>query len=128
MSAGSVSRIEINLEIRSKSQLKCELKRHLAPKTVGTITRSLPLEGTVHMMGNSFVYIETKINVGGERQRSRFKKGDVSFMTSTGSICFFLSDTDSTKSMTPIGTITFNLEALNNVKPGDVFVITQAAV
>ena len=128
MSAGSVSRVEVNLEIKGKSQLKCELKRHLAPKTVGTITRSLPLEGTVHMMGNSFVYIETKINVGGERQRSQFKKGDVSFMASTGSICFFQSDTDSTKSMTPIGTITFNLDALNDVKPGDVFVITQAAV
>ncbi|MGI0008502.1 MAG: cyclophilin-like fold protein [Nitrosopumilaceae archaeon] len=128
MSAGSVSRIEVNLEIKGKSQLKCELKRHLAPKTVGTITRSLPLEGNAHMMGDSFVYIETKITVGGERQRSQFKKGDVSFMTSTGSICFFLNDADSTKAMTPIGAITFNVDALLNVKSGDVIVITQAAV
>ncbi len=128
MSAGSVSRIEINVEIKDKSHLKCELKRHLAPKTVGTISRSLPLEGIAHMMGNSFVYTETKVNVGGERQRTKFKKGDVSFMASTGSICFFLNDTDSTKAMTPIGTITFNADALNNVKSGDVFVITQAAV
>lgn len=128
MSAGSVSRIEINVEIKGKSHLKCELKRHLAPKTVGTISRSLPLEGIAHMMGNSFVYTETKVNVGGERQRTKFKKGDVSFMASTGSICFFLNDTDSTKAMTPIGTITFNADALNNVKSGDVFVITQAAV
>ena len=128
MSAGSVSRIEINVEIKGKSQLKCELKRHLAPKTVGTITRSLPLEGNVHMMGNSFAYTETKINVGGERQRTQFKKGDVSFMPSTGSICFFLNDTDSTKTMTPIGTITSNMDALSNVKPGDVFVITHTAV
>ena len=128
MSAGSVSKIEINIEIKGKSQLKCQLKRHLAPKTVGTLTRSLPLEGNVHMMGNSFVYIETKINVGGERQRSQFKKGDISFMASTGSICFFLNDIDSTKAMTPIGTITSNIDALNNTKSGDVFVITQAAV
>ena len=128
MSAGSLSRIEVNLETKGKSQLKCELKRRLAPKTVGTITRSLPLEGNAHMMGDSFVYIETKINVGGERQRSQFKKGDVSFMTSTGSICFFLNDADSTKAMTPIGTITSNVDALSNVKSGDVFVITQAAV
>ena len=128
MSAGSVSRIELNLEIKGKSQLKCELKRHLAPKTVGTITRSLPLEGNAHMMGNSFVYIETKINVGGERQRSQFRKGDISFMALTSSICFFLNDTDSTKAMTPIGTITSNVDALSNVKSGDVFIITQAAV
>ena len=128
MSAGSVSRIEIIVEIKGKFQSKCELKRHLAPKTVGTITRSLPLEGNAHVMGNSFVYTDTKINVGGERQRTQFKKGDVSFMASTGSICFFLNDIDSTKAMTPIGTITSNTDALNNVKSGDVFVITQAAV
>ena len=128
MSAGSVSKIEINIEIKGKSQLKCQLKRHLAPKTVGTLTRSLPLEGNVHIMGNSFVYVETKINVGGERKRNQFKKGDISFMASTGSICFFLNDIDSTKAMTPIGTITSNTDALNNVKSGDVFVITQAAV
>ena len=128
MSAGSVSRIELNVEIKGKSQLKCELKRHLAPKTVGTIIRSLPLEGNVHTMGNSFVYIETKITVGGERLRSQFKKGDISFMALTGSICFFLNDVDSTKAMTPIGTITSNVDALSNVKSGDVFVITQAAV
>ena len=128
MSAGSVSKIEINIEIKGKSQLKCQLKRHLAPKTVGTLTRSLPLEGNVHIMGNSFVYVETKINVGGERQRNQFKKGDISFMASTGSICFFINDAESTKAMTPIGTITSNVDALNNVKPGDVFVITQAAV
>ena len=128
MSAGSVSRIEIIVEIKGKFQSKCELKRHLAPKTVGTITRSLPLEGNAHVMGNSFVYTDTKINVGGERQRTQFKKGDVSFMASTGSICFFINDAESTKAMTPIGTITSNVDALNNVKPGDVFVITQAAV
>jgi len=128
MSAGSVSKIEINVEIKGKSQLKCELKRHLAPKTVGTITRSLPLEGNAHIMGNSFVYMETKINVGGERQRNQFKKGDVSFMPLTGSICFFLNDTDSTKAMTPIGKITSNADALSNTKSGDVFVITHAAV
>lgn len=128
MGAGSVSKVEINVEIKGKSQLKCELKRHLAPKTVGTITRSLPLEGNVHMMGNSFAYMETKINVGGERQRTQFKKGDVSFMASTGSICFFLNDTNSTKAMTPIGKITSDADTLSNIKSGDVFVITQAAV
>ena len=128
MSAGSVSRIEINVEIKGKSKIKCELKRHLAPKTVGSISRSLPLEGNAHFMENSFAYMETRINVGGERQRTQFKKGDVSFMASTGSICFFLNDTNSTKAMTPIGTITSNVDALSDIKPGDVFVLTQAAV
>lgn len=128
MNAGSVSKIEIVLEIKGRSYLKCELKRHLAPRTIGSIIRSLPLEGNAHLMGNSFAYIETKINVGGERQRNEFKKGDIAFMASNGSICFFFNNTNSTKALTPIGTITENANALNDVKSGDVFVITQAAV
>ncbi|MGQ0638480.1 MAG: cyclophilin-like fold protein [Nitrososphaerota archaeon] len=126
MSAGSVSKVEIIVEIKGKSQLRCELKRHLAPVTVGNIVRSLPLEGNAHMLNNSFVYMETKINVGGERQRKEFKKGEIAFMTANGSICFFLNDSASPKTMTPIGNMTFNIEALNDVKPGDVFLITQA--
>lgn len=126
MSAGSVSKMDVILEIKGKSQLKCELKRHLAPLTVGNLLRSLPIEGYAHMMGQSFVYVETKLNVGAERQRKGFKKGDVAFMTSNGSICFFLNDTDYAKTMTPIGKIVSNADALNEVKPGDTFLITQA--
>ena len=126
MSAGSVSKIDVVLEIKGKSQLKCELKRHLAPLTVGNLLRSLPIEGYAHMMGQSFVYVETKLNVGAERQRKEFKKGDVAFMTSNSSICFFLNDTDNAKTMSPIGKIVSNADALNEVKPGDTFLITQA--
>src|SRR5437879_10656109 len=106
MSPGSVSRIGAILKIRGKSELNFELKRHLAPKTVGNLTRSLPLEGNAHMMGNSFAYMETRINIGGEKLRTQFKKGDVAFMAANGSICFFVNDFESTKSMTLIGKIT----------------------
>jgi hypothetical protein len=126
MSAGSVSRIEAILTIKGKSELRFELKRHLAPKTVGSLTRSMPLEGNAHTMGNSFAYMETQINTGGEKLRTQFKKGDVAFMAANGSVCFFLNDLESTKSMTLIGKITSNIEALNEIKPGDIFLITQA--
>jgi len=125
MSAGSVSTIQAILHLKGKSELKFELKRHLAPKTVGNITRSLPLEGNAHMMDNSFAYVETQINAGGEKLRSQFKKGDVAFMAANSSICFFLKDLGSTKSMTLIGKITSDIDSLNQIKPGDVFLITQ---
>ncbi|MGI0026670.1 MAG: cyclophilin-like fold protein [Nitrosopumilaceae archaeon] len=126
MSTGSVSKIEAVLKIKGKSELNFELKRHLAPKTVGNLTRSVPLEGNAHMMGTSFAYMETRVNTGGEKLRTQFKKGDVAFMATNGSICFFVNDFESTKSMTLIGKITSNIDALNEVKPGDVFLITQA--
>lgn len=126
MSAGSVSKIDLVLSLKGKSTASLELKRHLAPKTVGTISRSIPIEGNAHMMGSSIAYVDTSIKTGGEKLKTQFKSGDVSFLAANGSICFFVDDVSVTKPMTLIGKITTNLEILRDVKPGDIFTITQA--
>ena len=125
MSTPSVSRKQLILEIRGKSKISCDLKRHLSPRTVGTIMRSLPLEGNAHLLGQSILYFETSIDSGIERARSEFKKGDVAFLPSTGSICFFIKDVTSGKTMTPIGKLGENIDALKDVKSGDVFRIYE---
>ena len=125
MSTTSVSRKQLILEIRGKTKIKCDLKRHLSPRTVGTIMRSLPLEGHAHLLGQSILYFETVIDSGIERPRSEFKKGDVAFLPSSGSVCFFIKDVTSGKKMTPIGKLNENIDELNNVKSGDVFCIYE---
>jgi len=126
MSAGSVSKIDLVLSLKGKAQCSLELKRHLAPKTIGLIVRVLPLEGNAHLMGNTMAFMDTSLNAGGEKLRTQFKKGEVGFLASNGSICFFLEDVASTKAMTFVGKITSNLDSLKNAKPGDIFSITQA--
>jgi len=123
MSAGSVSGLQLVVEIKTKSKLTCELKRHLSPKTVGSILRSLPLEGNAHLLGQNIVYFETAVNSGVERQRKEFKKGDIAFLPAGGSICFFVSDVISSKPMTPIGKILSDADALKDAKPGDIIAI-----
>lgn len=125
MSTSSVSRKQLILEIRGKAKISCDLKRHLSPRTVGTIMRSLPLEGHAHKLGQSILYFETTIDSGIERARSEFKKGDIAFLPSTGSICFFVKDVSSRKTMTPIGKLGDEIDELNNVKSGDVFSIYE---
>ncbi|MBC8517065.1 MAG: hypothetical protein ISR81_04460 [Nitrosopumilus sp.] len=125
MSTSSVSRKQLILEIRGKAKISCDLKRHLSPRTVGTIMRSLPLEGHAHLMGKSISYFETSVDSGIERSRTEFKKGDVAFLPSTGSICFFLNDAVFAKMMTPIGKLTGDIDALKDVKSGDVFCIYE---
>ena len=125
MSTSSVSRKQLILEIQGKAKISCDLKRHLSPRTVGTIMRSLPLEGHAHLLGQSILYFETSIDSGIERARSEFKKGDVAFLPSSGSICFFINDVVSGKTMTPIGKLGENIDALNDVKSGDVFRIYE---
>ena len=125
MSTSSVSRKQLVLEIRGKAKISCDLKRHLSPRTVGTIMRSLPLEGHAHLLGKSIVYFETSVDSGIERARSEFKKGDVAFLPSSGSFCFFTNDVESAKTMTPIGKLSDNIDALKDVKSGDVLCIYE---
>ena len=126
MSVGSVSKQDLVLTLKGKSSLSLELKRHLAPKTVGNIMRSIPIEGNAHMIGSSIAFIDTTIRAGGEKLRTQFKKGDIGFLASNSSICFFIDDIPSMKPMTLIGKITSNPESLKDLKPGDIFTITQA--
>ena len=125
MSISSVSRKQLILEIRGKAKISCDLKRHLSPRTVGTIMRSLPLEGHAHLLGKSILYFETRVDSGIERSRTEFKRGDVAFLPSSGSICFFLNDAVFAKTMTPIGKLGEDIDALKDVKSGDVLCIYE---
>ncbi len=120
MVINSVSVVNLILEINGKSKLFCQLKRHLSPKTVGLISRSLPIQSNAHRMGNSVIYIETTIDSGIERQRSEFKKGDIAFMPYEGSICFFFADSSNVKSMSLIGKIVDNVDILKEIKSSDI--------
>ena len=120
MVINSVSVVNLILEINGKSKLFCQLKRHLSPKTVGLISRSLPIQSNVHKMGNSVIYIQTTIDSGIERQRSEFKKGDIAFMPYEGSICFFFADSSNVKSMSLIGKIVDNVDILKEIKSSDI--------
>jgi len=128
LSINSVSRKQLILEVHGKLKLSCDLKRHLSPRTVGTIMRSLPLEGNSHLLGKSIVYFETSVDSGIERARSEFKKGDVAFLPSTGSLCFFVGNAESAKTMTLIGKFFDEKDELKNVKPGDVLRIYEEAI
>ena len=125
MSSNSVSKKQLILEIKDKIKIPCDLKRHLSPRTVGTIMRSLPLEGHAHLMGKSIAYFETSVDSGTERARKEFKKGDVAFLSSSGSICFFIADSEPGKTMTPIGKLVENVDSLKELKPGDVFLLYE---
>jgi len=121
LSTSSVSKINLILEIRGKTKISCEIKRHLSPRTVGTLIRSLPLEGNAHLLGKSIAYLETQIVSGIERPRKEFKKGEIAFLPASGSICFFFANSEPGKTMTPIGKIISNVDELRDVQSGDIF-------
>ncbi len=125
MCPGTVSKIDVILEVNGRERIKCQLKRHLSPMTVGLITRMLPLEGNVHQMGRSIMYFETGINSGIERKRTDFKKGDIAFLPTEGSICFYMDDISDGKPMTIIGKIIDDIEKLSGIKSGDILSLSR---
>ena len=125
MDSGTVSKVDVILEINGDEKILCQLKRHLSPTTVGLITRMLPLNGNAHQMGQSIVYFETKINSGIERKRKDFKKGDIAFLPTEGSICFYIDDVFDGKQMAIIGKIVDGIDKLKTVKPSDVLSLSR---
>ena len=125
MYSGTVSKIDVILEVNGREKIKCQLKRHLSPMTVGLITRMLPLEGNVHQMGRSIMYFETGINSGIERKRIDFKKGDIAFLPTEGSICFYMDDISDGKPMTIIGKILDDIEKLSGIKSSDILSLSR---
>jgi hypothetical protein len=117
----------LEIQVSNSGSAICEAVRHLAPITSGTILKSLPLRDRVHRFGESFAYIETGLVIGAEKQRSQFKRGEVAFMISNGSICIFLKDAV-VQPMNPLGTVLSGLELVDASAPGDVITIRKPSV
>jgi len=125
MCSRTVSKIDVILEVNGRERIKCQLKRHLSPITVGLITRMLPLEGNAHQIGRSIMYFETGINSGIERKRTDFKKGDIAFLPTEGSICFYMDDISDGKPMTIIGKIIDGIDKLSEIKSSDILSLSR---
>jgi hypothetical protein len=122
--AGSVSRLTLDLEIIGKGSAKCELVRHLAPTTSRSILTNLPVQGRVHKFGDSFVYFETGIVIGSEKQKTLFKRGDMALLVANGSVCIFLKD-GTAQAMNPLGRVTEGLQLVESIGPGDVMLLKK---
>jgi uncharacterized protein len=122
--AGSVSRIPMIVQILDKGVAPSELIRHLSPSCVRMILNCLPLQDRIHKYSDSIVYIETRLVIGAEKQRTQFKRGDIAYLTSNSSICIFTKDTVMTP-MNPIGIVKSNLEIIESTRSGDIMILKK---
>ena len=111
------------MEISNKGLVECEIIRHLAPITSKIILKGLPLKGRLHRLGENLVYIETGLTIGAEKQRSLFKRGEMAYLTSNGSLCIFVKDSGPIYAMNPIGVVRSNLHLAESAQRGDVMIL-----
>ena len=123
----TVSRIPLILEISNKGVVECEIIRHLSPITTKLILNGLPLKDRIHKLQEALVYMETRLIIGAEKQRSRFRRGEMAYMTANGSVCIFVKDCPAISTMNPIGIITSNLQILESAQTGDVMMLRRTS-
>jgi uncharacterized protein len=123
----TVSRIPLILEISNKGVVACEIIRHLSPITTKLILNGLPLKDRIHKLQGAIVYMETGLIIGAEKQRSRFRRGEIAYLTSNGSVCIFVKDCPAISTMNPIGVITSNLRIVESAQTGDVMILRRTS-
>jgi hypothetical protein len=120
----SVSRVMVMLEIQGQGTIEYELVRHLAPLTINKVINALPIIDTVHFYDDKFAYMHTQLQVGGEKPRSTFKSGDIAFLTSSSSVCFFLQECR-VSPMNLMGMSKTSIEMLSKCKAGNILILKK---
>ena len=120
----SVSRLNAVLEIQGRGTIEYELIRHFAPLTINKVIKALPVSDTVHFYDGKFAYINTKLQVGGEKPRTDFQSGDIAFLTSSSSICFILQRCR-VLPMNMLGIAKSSIDPLRNLKVGSTLTLKK---
>lgn len=81
------------------------------------------MKDRIHKLRENLVYIETGLTIGAEKQRSRFRRGEMAYLTSNGSLCIFVKDSASISAMNPIGVVRSNLHLVETAQTGDVMTL-----
>jgi uncharacterized protein len=111
--------MQMMARVPGKGTVTANLFKHLSPVTLSRIVREIPITGHVNFYERNFAYILTNVVSGEEKSRKEFKKGQVAFMPSGSSICFFLEDVRSYKPMNLLGEVTHEMEILEALRRGD---------
>ena len=120
----TVSRFHLVLQIPNKGSIHCEFIRHLSPVTTGAVLKQLPIKNRAHKLADKFVYMETGISLGREKQRQSFRRADIAYLTSNASICFFMKDCLGPP-MNPLGRIESDIELLETIQSSDVLTLRR---
>ena len=112
-----VSHIKIKFLIEGLGEAEGELVRFLAPRTIDTIVRKLPLEGRTALYKEE-VYFEIPIKMGEEKAKSIVEEGTIAFWPMDSALCVFFGKSQPYSPVSILGKITGNLEIFRQVKSG----------
>lgn len=112
-----ISRIKLKFIIEGLGEAEGEIVRFLAPRTIDTIFRKLPVEGRAALWKEE-VYFEIPVKIGEEKAKTTVETGDIAFWPMGSALCVFYGQSQPYSSVNVLGKITKNLEIFSQVKSG----------
>ncbi|MCW4001282.1 MAG: cyclophilin-like fold protein [Candidatus Bathyarchaeota archaeon] len=112
-----VSRIKIKFILEGLGEAEGELVRFLAPRTIDTIVRKLPIEGRVAFYKEE-IYFETPLKMGEEKAKANVEAGTIAFWPMGSAICVFYGKSQPYSPVSILGKVTSNLDLFKQVKSG----------
>ena len=118
----SISKTDIQITIGERV-IEGEISKHLAPMIVNQIIEKKRLSGPIVKIKDLLIYSPLGIIAGMHKPKKSFNKGDIGFLASSGAIVLFKKDQIVTNKMTHIGNLTGEIKILENIKPGEIFIL-----
>ena len=119
-----ISRIKVKFHLEDLGEAEGELVRFLAPRTIDTIIRKLPLEGRAALWKEE-IYFEIPIKMGEEKAKPSVETGTIAFWPMGSALCVFYGKSQPYSPVSILGKITKNLELFSQVKSGTTVKIEQ---
>jgi len=125
MTEESITRVLIKFSIENVGEAEGELIRHLAPRTVDAITKTLPIEGRMALWKEE-VYFEIPIKMGDEKAKPKVEKGTIAYWPMGNALCIFYGESQPYSPVNIIGKVTKNLEIFADIKSGNRIKVEKA--
>ncbi len=112
-----ISRIKIRFLIEGLGEAEGEFVRFLAPRSVDTLVRKLPVEGRAALWKEE-IYFEIPVKMGEEKAKPSVEIGTIAFWPMGSALCVFYGKSQPYSPVNILGKVTRNLEVFKQVKSG----------
>jgi len=112
-----ISHVKIKFMIEGLGEAEGEFIRFMAPRTVDTIVRKLPVEGRAALWKEE-VYFEIPVKMGEEKAKATVETGTIAFWPMGSALCVFYGQSQPYSPVSILGKVTKNLELFRQVKSG----------
>ena len=117
MNAQDISRVKIKFIVEGLGEAEGEFVRFLAPRTVDTLIRKLPVEGRAALWKEE-VYFEIPVKMGEEKAKPSVETGTIAFWPMGSALCVFYGQSQPYSPVNVLGKVTKDLDLFKQVKSG----------